>query len=1037
MLCERLGRRSTAESNQGNSTIIKTLHIKSIMTRKSQRKVRKSSTTTGWSAIPGKKLTVDIGNRPTNHNDDPQDETGDVSKWISPHYNDGDDENDSEASRDLYDPNSKFDRLEEDGGGEFGMLYSLEVISGDSYRVEKSGDETTGFITKVVYNDPKDKTASATTSANEKQGQPQKEKPPTKQKQVSSSSKAANSTENSMPTTKLNKRQRQQLKRKARLLEAEQQQQQQQDTIPTKKAKHTDETCAKPGSSSIQNSNPSTPSPEQLLTLQSTWSTPLHSTILQSLHNHNYTHPTPIQAATLSAAILGRRDIVGAAPTGSGKTASYAIPILNWLLEEMESGGEGSWQEEVGNEKAGQEDGGEDDDADGEAEGKEKRSRLLSALVLVPTRELALQVTNECTRLSSNRIAVGTIVGGFAEVKQRRILEKKRPRVLVCTPGRLWELMSSKEYSHLNDLSQLRFLVIDEADRMIKQGCFPQLRQIFEVINRANPPPSNDDDDQDGESGDDDDDERLKSLKGVRGEAKVVMLNDAILAAIEREKNGKKAPPKPMEIDDQEYLEQEEQLLLNGNDDDEDDGESDEEEKEERVHRQTFVYSATLTLPPSTHHLIKKSASKGKSRKGKGKKGQPTTVDGAIAEILEIAGARGELKIVDLSNVVPEGKNQQAKKSKTGADPEERNDSSKKDPKTDKASPMTARLPPGLTLGEIRCAQRHKDSHLYAYLVTTQQGSSGPCLVFCNSIAAVRRVGETLKTLGLPVKMLHAQMAQVRNRRSLGAFVPYMVYDADEKQNILMRHPVYEPKPCRFHETKCLYELPKSRLGALESLRTPKSRSIVVASDVAARGLDIPSVSTVVHYDVARTIDTFIHRSGRTARGVGDKAVGVSISLVAPAEEKEHRKICEAVRGAGERSLETINIDARLLSEAQARVSLATKIVICNDVESQASKKNKWLQDTAHQAGLEVDEDMLESGLQDGDQRDRQRFIESKRAKAELQQLLQTPMRTQHFGKFLSGRGLQDAIKTEAAVKPFVVQKAPSKRGAKKIKKKA
>ena len=51
--------------------------------------------------------------------------------------------------------------------------------------------------------------------------------------------------------------------------------------------------------------------------------------------------------------------------------------------------------------------------------------------------------------------------------------------------------MSSNEYSHLNDLSQLRFLVIDEADRMIKQGSFPQLKQIFEVINRANPPPSN------------------------------------------------------------------------------------------------------------------------------------------------------------------------------------------------------------------------------------------------------------------------------------------------------------------------------------------------------------------------------------------------------------------------------------------------------------------------------------------------------------------------------------------------------------------
>ena len=57
----------------------------------------------------------------------------------------------------------------------------------------------------------------------------------------------------------------------------------------------------------------------------------------------------------------------------------------------------------------------------------------------------------------------------------------------------------------------------------------------------------------------------------------------------------------------------------------------------------------------------------------------------------------------------------------------------------------------------------------------------------------------------------------------------------------------------------------KSRLGALESLRTSNSRSIVVASDVAARGLDIQAVTTVVHYDVARSVDTFIHRAGRTA----------------------------------------------------------------------------------------------------------------------------------------------------------------------------
>ena len=320
--------------------------------------------------------------------------------------------------------------------------------------------------------------------------------------------------------------------------------------------------------------------------------------------------------------------------------------------------------------------------------------------------------------------------------------------------------MSSNEYSHLNELSQLRFLVIDEADRMIKQGSFPQLKQIFELINLANPPPE-DPNDIEEESDDDDDDDRLKSLRGVQGEAKVVMLDDSILAAIERERSGGKSAPKPMEIDDDEYEEQNQQYL---EDDDSENDLDDDEDVEQQVHRQTFVYSATLTLPPSTHHLIKKDHSKKQSKKNrKGKKQQPSTVDGAIAEMLDLAGAMGETKVVDLSNLIPEGKSQESKKSKK-TDKDVASASKPDDVK--RPSSMAARLPPGLTLGEIRCAQRHKDSHLYGYLVTTQQGSSGPCLVFCNSIAAVRRVGETLQTLGLPVRMLHAQMAQV----SVGLF---------------------------------------------------------------------------------------------------------------------------------------------------------------------------------------------------------------------------------------------------------------------------
>jgi len=121
--------------------------------------------------------------------------------------------------------------------------------------------------------------------------------------------------------------------------------------------------------------------------------------------------------------------------------------------------------------------------------------------------------------------------------------------------------MSNKEYTHLNNLTQLRFLVIDEADRMIKQGSFPQLKQIFELINLANPPPEEEDSDDESDF-DEDEDDRLKSLNGVRGEAKLVMLDDSILEAIERQRNGgiSSDAPKPMEMEDDDYEEQHQQL---------------------------------------------------------------------------------------------------------------------------------------------------------------------------------------------------------------------------------------------------------------------------------------------------------------------------------------------------------------------------------------------------------------------------------------------------------------------------------------------
>ena len=272
----------------------------------------------------------------------------------------------------------------------------------------------------------------------------------------------------------------------------------------------------------------------------------------------------------------------------------------------------------------------------------------------------------------------------------------------------------------MNDLSQLRFLVIDEADRMVQQGGFPQLHSILDAVQRANPMDDDDSDDEEEEDDDMADPDRMLGLPGIPGEARVQMLSDDILRRIEEQRNG--APP---EMDDEE----EESL----------EPEPEEEDEEDElslpppppVHRQTFVYSATLTLPSSDSYSKKK---------------RMDGVEGGIAEILEKSRAKGKTKVIDLSFSSNKKESKDRKKSA-------------KDEVQQPKNEARFKLPPGLTLQEIKCTQMHKDSHLYAYLKTT--APDGPCLVFCNSIAGVKRVSSTLQTLNVPVKTLHANRQQV------------------------------------------------------------------------------------------------------------------------------------------------------------------------------------------------------------------------------------------------------------------------------------
>ena len=165
----------------------------------------------------------------------------------------------------------------------------------------------------------------------------------------------------------------------------------------------------------------------------------LLQSIHQSMSQAGYERPTPIQAACLGPAIEGK-DIIGLAQTGTGKTAAFAIPIIQRLSGRME----------------------------------------LGALVLVPTRELAAQITAAFNQLGlSSGIRVATLVGGVPMEHDYKALGSW-PNVLVATPGRLIDHIESGNVS----LTEVEVLVVDEADRMHDMGFIPQIRRILSVLPR-------------------------------------------------------------------------------------------------------------------------------------------------------------------------------------------------------------------------------------------------------------------------------------------------------------------------------------------------------------------------------------------------------------------------------------------------------------------------------------------------------------------------------------------------------------------------
>uniref|UniRef100_A0A0E0DG12 RNA helicase n=1 Tax=Oryza meridionalis TaxID=40149 RepID=A0A0E0DG12_9ORYZ len=188
----------------------------------------------------------------------------------------------------------------------------------------------------------------------------------------------------------------------------------------------------------------------------------LHPLLITAVRRLGFKEPTPIQKACFPAAAHQGKDVIGAAETGSGKTLAFGLPILQRLLEEQEKAVRLSREDES-------------------TQDENSRESPLRALILTPTRELAKQVCDHLKEAAKFlRIQVVPIVGGLSMEKQERLL-KRKPEIVVGTPGRLWELMSTGN-QHLIKLHSLSFFVLDEADRMIERGHFHELQSIIEML---------------------------------------------------------------------------------------------------------------------------------------------------------------------------------------------------------------------------------------------------------------------------------------------------------------------------------------------------------------------------------------------------------------------------------------------------------------------------------------------------------------------------------------------------------------------------
>ncbi len=168
--------------------------------------------------------------------------------------------------------------------------------------------------------------------------------------------------------------------------------------------------------------------------------------ILRALKTEGYTHPTPIQQQAIPILLSGK-DLLGCAQTGTGKTAAFAIPIIQHIYKQQKN---------------------------------DRNARRIRALIVTPTRELAIQIGDSFTAYGRHTGIRNTVIyGGVKQGRQTAALSRGVD-ILVATPGRLLDLISQGFIS----LRDIRYSVLDEADQMLDMGFIHDIRRIIAMLPR-------------------------------------------------------------------------------------------------------------------------------------------------------------------------------------------------------------------------------------------------------------------------------------------------------------------------------------------------------------------------------------------------------------------------------------------------------------------------------------------------------------------------------------------------------------------------